>query len=88
VHQLLGRRVRSGSGGEERRRLLVPGSEQFSHCFMMASQDSLGTWHLSALPYDVHPFLRDRGTEMLSALGVPDSGGQRARIRVEQRHRG
>ncbi|KAH8801063.1 hypothetical protein F5882DRAFT_393674 [Hyaloscypha sp. PMI_1271] len=36
----------------------------------------------------LHPFLRDRGTEMLSALGVPDSGGQRARIRVEQRHRG
>jgi hypothetical protein len=49
VQQLLGRRVRGGSGGGERRWLLVPGSEQFSHCFLMASQDSLGTRHLRCL---------------------------------------
>ena len=69
MHQLLGRRVRSGSGGEERRRLLVPGSEQFSHCFMMASQDSLGTRHLSALPY-IH-FCGTAGPKCLALWGSP-----------------
>jgi hypothetical protein len=48
-NNFLGRRVRGGSGGGERRWLLVPGSEQFSHCFLMASQDSLGTRHLRCL---------------------------------------
>lgn len=69
MHQLLGRRVRSGSGGEERRRLLVPGSEQFSHCFMMASQDSLGTRHLSALSC-IH-FCGTAGPKCLALWGSP-----------------
>ena len=71
MHQLLGRRVRSGSGGEERRRLLVPGSEQFSHSFMMASQDSLGTRHLSALPYYYIHFCGTAGPKCLALWGSP-----------------